>query len=304
MTFASRGRMRAAVRVVGVVWFLAFGLAVATAAVAGWPLAAQAQSVLSPGTEADLQSLNALTRQAETLDLIRQEGIAQGQALGTDLFGETGDPGWAAALDRVYDTRRMADIYDAALAEVLAQDPTLAGDVAGFLGSELGARIVALELEARRTTLDEVAAEAAREVFEEVRQTDKDRLAQIDRLIDAADLIEINVTTGLNGNIAFYIAMAAEGAPGATPDQSEMLAQVWSQEDDIRASVRKFLYPLMTLAYAPLTEDELQAYVAFSESPAGRRFNAAMTKAFDPVMLDLSRNLGAEAGRLMSGQVL
>ena len=98
--------------------------------------------------------------------------------------------------------------------------------------------------------------------------------------------------------------MAEAGAPGTRIDEGSLLAQVWSQEPQIRTDVADFLYPLMALAYASLSADELEAYVLFAESAEGRRFNAALTKAFEPLMIDLSRNLGLEAGRLMSGQVL
>ncbi len=269
-----------------------------------WPQDARAQQVELVPVAADVAAINRMTRQVETLEVMRQEGIAQGKMLGVDLFGDAENVEWRAALDRVYDTGRMARIYDAALSEVLARDPALAADVTPFLDSELGSRIVALELEARRTTQDEVALGAAREVLAEMEQSDKARRAQIERLVVAADLMESNVMAGLNGNLAFYQAMAAAGAPGMAANEGELLAQVWSQEADIRASTAEFLYPLMALAYAPLTDDELQSYVAFSESPAGLRFNAAMTQAFAPVMIDLSRSLGAEAGRMMSGQVL
>lgn len=284
---------------VGAVTLTAFGPASGS-----WPGAARAEATIAAPQTPGVKALNLMTRQAETLDLMRQEGIAQGKVLGADLFGSAENREWLLALDRVYDTSRMAKVYDAALSQVLARDPQLVDDVTPFLGGDLGARILALELEARRTTLDEIALEAAREVLAEIEQTDKNRRAQIERLVVAADLMESNVMAGLNGNVAFYRAMAAAGAPGATTNEAEMLAQVWAQEAEIRASTADFLYPLMALAYAPLTEADLQSYVDFSESPPGRRFNAAMNEAFAPVMIDLSRALGAEAGRMLSGQVL
>ncbi len=264
-----------------------------------WPPQAKAQAA-----DADLQAINALTHLPETLDLIRQEGIQQGKDLGSDLFGDSEDPNWLSALDRVYDTGQMTGLYNAALRQVLAQDPSLSNNIRPFLDSDLGQRVITLELEARRTTMDKVAMQAAREVFVELEKTDKFRRAQIERLVVAGDLIEANVMAGLNGNLTFYKAMAAVGTPGTPNDEAELLAQVWSQEADIRASVEEFLYPIMALAYAPLNEDELQSYVDFSESPAGTRFNDALSKAFDPLMIELSRKLGTEAGKLLSGQML
>ena len=44
-----------------------------------------------------------------------------------------------------------------------------------------------------------------------------------------------------------------------------------------------WLYPFMSLAYQPLTDAELQAYLAFSETAGGQRLNAAVFAAFDVV---------------------
>ena len=56
------------------------------------------------------------------------------------------------------------------------------------------------------------------------------------------------------------------------------------------------------LSYQPLTPPELQSYIDFSATDSGKKLNAAMFLAFDAVMADLSRDLGAAAGRLMAGQ--
>ena len=263
------------------------------------PLPAMAQAV-----EADLQRLDDLTRIPETFDIMRLEGLAHDQAMAADLFGDAQDPDWMRALDLVYDIPRMNATYRDQMRLALAQDPGLVADAGVFLGSDLGQRIIGLELEARRTALDPMALGAAREVFAEMARVDKERMALIERLVLAGDLIEGNVATALNANVAFSRAMAKGAQFGVPVDEEEILALAWAQEPEIRVAVADFLYPLLALAYAPLTEDELTTYVEFFESAVGQRFNAAVMQAFDPVMIDLSARLGAEAGRLMSGQVL
>ena len=52
----------------------------------------------------------------------------------------------------------------------------------------------------------------------------------------------------------------------------------------------------------PLTEAELQSYVAFWESPAGQVLNAALFSAFDTVFRDVSLDLGRAAGRALRGE--
>lgn len=259
---------------------------------------------IAQGVEADLQRLDALTRIPETFDIMRLEGLASDTALAADLLGNAEDPAWLRALDIVYDPARMTATYGAEMRLALAQDPALVAEAEVFLGSDLGQRIIGLELEARRTALDPMAFGAAREVFAEMERIDKNRLALIERLAVAGDLIEGNVATALNANVAFSRAMAKASRFGVKVDEAEILSMAWAQEPDIRVAVAEFLYPLMALAYAPLTEDELTIYVEFFESAVGQRFNAAVMQAFEPVMVELSARLGAEAGRLMSGQVL
>ena len=56
------------------------------------------------------------------------------------------------------------------------------------------------------------------------------------------------------------------------------------------------------LAYQPLSEADLDAYIAFMESPAGKRLNAAMFVAFDQVFRKVSYNLGRAAGVALLGR--
>lgn len=81
-----------------------------------------------------------------------------------------------------------------------------------------------------------------------------------------------------------------------------MLAEVWAQEPDIRAETESWLYPFLALAYKPLSDADVEAYLAFSESEAGRAMNAAMFAAFDEVFREISHDLGRAAAEMLSGR--
>jgi hypothetical protein len=81
-----------------------------------------------------------------------------------------------------------------------------------------------------------------------------------------------------------------------------MLTDVWTQEDSIRTETEDWLFPYLTLSYEPLDDAELQAYVDFSDTPAGKRLNTALFAAFDTVFSDISHALGAAAARQMQGE--
>jgi hypothetical protein len=80
------------------------------------------------------------------------------------------------------------------------------------------------------------------------------------------------------------------------------MAQVWGQEGQIRSDTEGWLHAYLGLAYAPLTEAELDAYIAFWETPAGKRLNAVLFAAFDQVFTGVSKELGRATGQAMLGQ--
>jgi hypothetical protein len=58
------------------------------------------------------------------------------------------------------------------------------------------------------------------------------------------------------------------------------------------------------MAYQPLSDDDLRAYIDHSSTPLGDAFNRAMFLAFDTVFVDISRQVGTALGRTLSGQSL
>ena len=111
----------------------------------------------------------------------------------------------------------------------------------------------------------------------------------------------MNVAGGLSGNLAFLTGLAETSGDGGSLPRDELMAQVWAQEEMIRADTTSWLQAYLGLAYAPLTEAELASYADFMESPAGQRLNAALFLAFDEVFSRVSYELGRAAGTAMQG---
>lgn len=246
--------------------------------------------------------LAATMRVAELLEILRQEGLDYATSLEDELFPGSGGPGWQRAIDVIHDTTTMQRRFEGALeAEIGANAAVLEASQAFFAGA-LGQRIVALELEARRELLDEAVEDAAQATTEDMVAANAPRMAALRRFIEANDLIEANVQGALNANLAFYRGMAEEGAFGQDVTEDQMLADVWGQEADVRAETEAWLYPYLVLAYGPLPDADLEAYIAFSLTPEGQRLNAALFVAFDAVFSAISRDLGRAAARQMRGQ--
>lgn len=278
---------------------LAAALALSPAAA---PLSAQeapapGDGMASPAaTLADVLQLDAL------FAVIAEEGARSGQDLDAAMLGGQGGPGWAEAVARAHDPAALRQAFDAAIGPALTANPGAEAAALAFFGSDLGRRIVTLEIEARRTLLDTPAREAAEVRAERMGETRDPRLRLIRRLAEAGDMIERGTAASLSSYLAFnegLVAMAPAGLAGRAGDLS---AEVYAQEGQLRTDTAVWLISFMVLAYAPLTDAELEAYVDFAESPGGQAFNAALFLAFEQVMTPVSRALGEAAGLRLAGR--
>lgn len=250
----------------------------------------------------EIAALSDAMRLAELFAVLRDEGLALGRDYDTDMFPSGGGPGWAEAVDRIYAVERLQTEFVASLQEALGGDAEALADILAFYRSDLGQRVVALEIEARRAFLDEAAEDAAR-VAADRRRADRDpRADQIARFIAAGDLLEMNVAGALTGNLAFMTGMNDSGAYGPGMPQDKLLQDVWGQEAQIREDTQSWLNAYLGLAYQPLDDADLDSYIAFMDSPAGQRLNGALFVAFDRVFRGVSYDLGRAAGLAMLGR--
>ena len=234
--------------------------------------------------------------------VMRTEGLANGKEMEADLFPGQDGAAWDVVVNRVYDTTRLHQIFDAALTKALENDPGTQKAMRAFFGTPLGQHILALEIDARKTLLDDNATEAAAKLWGKALNAKTHRAKQISRFAEINDLVESNVMGALNGNLAFYSGMNTAGAFPEPMPEDDMLAEVWAQEADVRRDTTEWLFPFLMLAYQPLSDKELGKYIAFSETPAGQKANRAMFVAFDAMFVQVSKELGQSAGRLMAGQ--
>ena len=117
------------------------------------------------------------------------------------------------------------------------------------------------------------------------------------------DLIELNVSLGLNTSLAYYTGMVDAGWR-AGMGGADLLTLVWAQEQAIRDDVTDWAESYFLLAYQPLNAEEMQAYIDHAASPDGDAFNRAMFRAFDAVFGDISHRLGAAMAAQMQQDTL
>ncbi|MEL6682273.1 MAG: hypothetical protein AAFQ09_06480 [Pseudomonadota bacterium] len=260
------------------------------------PAAAQDQEIAKVDALFDALGL------PEMLEIMREEGLDYGATIATDMFPGNSATRWNDAVSQIYDIDMMYEEVRGAFGEALEGDDVDA--MLAFYTSAPGATIVDLEVSARRALLDEAVEEASKESAALAIADETPRYLQVKSFVDANDLIEANVVGALNSNYSFYMGLIDGGAmpPGITPDSA--LQDVWAQEDEIRANTSEWVYSFLLMAYQPLSDTDMETYIAFAESDAGKDVNAALFEAFNGMFDDISRALGLAASRFMISQEL
>ncbi len=284
------------------------GLTIAAAIAFALPLdRAQAQSTqgdMSATSAVPAERISALVELMhidKMLDVMRQEGLDYGKSLDDDMLGGSAGADWQAKLEGVYDVEALRAKIEAAMLRNYSEDASTIGDAETFFGSSQGQKILSLEIEARRAMLDDATKDAA-ELASQQMIADKDpRMDLLNRFAEVNDLLEMNVAGAMTSNLAFYQGLASEGAFGEELTEDQMLSDVWNQEPQVRSDSEKWLFTFMTLAYQPLSDADLDAYIAFSETPAGQQLNTVLFSAFDEAFRAVSFELGRAAAQQMQG---
>lgn len=233
------------------------------------------------------------------IDVLSREGIAQGEEMAGQIFGAGPvPPEWADLVARIHDPEAMERTLLTALTQELAGRDAAA--MAAFFETEPGRSIVARELAAREAMLSPDEEMAAKEAAAVAMAASDPRLDLLRRYIDAADVIDSNVASAMNANHAYLMALLDGGALGDGTTGSDVTGDVWAQEAQIRAETTEWVYAFLLKAYEDVPDADIEALIAFTESPAGRDLTHALNAAFDRLYIEISRALGLAAAHYMT----
>lgn len=253
-------------------------------------------------TAAPVDTLFKALGMPEIIEIMREEGVIYGTDIESDLFDGRGGASWVSVVEKIYDLQSMTDtVRNRMDAELEGVD--LAPMIA-FFSSKQGRRIVELEIAARRAQLDQSVEAASRNAMAEMIANEDPRFALLRDFAEASELVDSNVVGAMNANYAFFVGLSESGVLAGTMSKDEILADVWSQEDEIRIDTEEWLYSYLALAYQPLSDKDLESYTAFFRTRDGTILNRAVFAAFDEMFVGLSLALGQGASRFLDGQEL
>lgn len=236
----------------------------------------------------------------EIVEIMRDEGRDYTATIAQDMLPSGETPAWEEAVAQLYDPESMQAVVRAGFADSFAD--TDATPLLEYFTSEEGQRVVTREIEARREMIDPAVEGAAREAWREQEGAGDPRLELLDRFVAANDLVEVNVVGALNANFQFYLGLVDGG--GLELTESEIVDDVWMQEEATRADTREWLYAYLLTAYGPLPDAEVEAYAEISASPEGVALNRALFAGFNLMYSEISYGLGLAAAREMMAQDL
>jgi len=212
------------------------------------------------------------------------EGIENGAALDDSVLNGQGGNVWAETVRRLYDPQRLEADVRRAFAETL--DEQVAAQALLFFESELGVRIVALEVQARTAMLNDDLEAAARSAPSALDET-------ITAFLEIRHLIERNTDAAMAAQEAFYAGLAmSSGQTDSTPDPA-------TQRALIMAETESWLRGYYALAQSPLSADEVAIYTAFWDTEIATALDDALFEAFGTSYASLSFGLGQAAGHLL-----
>ena len=250
--------------------------------------------------EARMTVLVDVLRLREAVLILRNEGLTSAEALNQEMLLGRGGAGWQLQVEGIYDPDRMVETVRSALTKGLTEAEV--EEITRFYASDLGQKVVTLENSAREAMQDADVEAMARQRFQDAKAADEARMDYITHYIEAGDMISRNVTAALNSNLAFLKGLQDGGA--VEMSEQEMLDDVTGDLEESTEDTTEWLFGFLLLAYHPLEDEELDRYIAFSDSPAGLALNSALFDGFGRAYQEISYALGQAVALNMTAEEL
>jgi hypothetical protein len=248
----------------------------------------------------ELLVMSGLHKQLEQIETMMKLGIdeAQSKAVAQGLKTAMGSTDLARVKAAV-STAFGADVLREACREAFTERLSAAEEeqVLAWLSTGLGRHVTTLEEREDYTSGDEVAKRdaAAKRL---VSSLPASRVALLERLARASLAGEAAATMIINTTVGTTYGVAAATPPLDTTMVDALRKRMEAQRLQMAAYLHQLAVQQYAYTYRSLLNDELERYVAFAESPYGRRYHEATIHALGHAFARGSMQLGLELGTL------
>ena len=234
----------------------------------------------------ELMQKSGLWIQLAQVEPMMQAGVSQAQAKASRL-GEKDLVRLQEAIASAYAADALrTSVRDQLVATLSPQD---AASVLRWLSSDLGQRITALEEAGSSPEAAIERLDAAPRLLASLPASRRERLERLTKATFSADAAAAIIVDTMIG-VARGLALSR---PGAATDKGEDLKSKFQSQ---RAQFAEMLEPRIVADFASiyqsLSDQELDQYVAFCESPTGHRFAQASLDALDKALSEAASRLG------------
>ena len=126
----------------------------------------------------------------------------------------------------------------------------------------------------------------------------KNRSDRIQRFMQVVRASEAMASLIINNNLAIANGLAMTAPVHELISLEALSKQLESQRPQLIASMDKRLLAEYAYIYRTVTDAEIDAYIAFAETPSGRKYHAAFIAAIERAMIEASLVVGFEMGNI------
>ena len=243
-----------------------------------------------------------------TQELIEKSGLAgQLKELPGALQGSLGalrqqgaqidakfEKAWAEAIPAAYATEKFVAAIDAGLQKLLTAEDTKF--LLAHYNSPLGLRITEMEVAAAKPE-----AQAETQAYAQKLMADPskhaDRLALYQEIDKATGATTMVTEISMNVAVAMAIGMTSAMEGPKDLDTSAIRAKIEQQRFAISQQLASMTLASFAYAYRDLKTEDLNAYLAFLNSPAAKKFNTGVGKLLGESLTSQSEAFGKELAR-------
>lgn len=240
-------------------------------------------------TAESLMRMSGMWEQLEQIAPQVRAGIVAAAARSGRRPSEAESERLARAIDRAYATQRLRAACRATISRNL--DKTHVEALRRWYDSGSGRHISSLE-RAQSAQDGQAALRRGNVLLAEMSPV---RRRALEELVVVSRSAELQTELTIGTALAVHLGAGSVSPEAARPSMGEIKATLDKQRHGMTRAFSALSLASFAVAYASLSPTELEAYVNFLKSDAGRHYNSVTMRAFGAAMLDAAAELGRAA---------